>query len=243
MRVKARSATGILLMLGILPILAGLLACMPEYVPLGNPDRSKVDPAMTGVWHVTGDLEPFVGQFLYFQPWDKHTWLVTSVTLEIDADALKADGDEESPGYDLSNYDDLITFLRDGTVDEGDVEVTVIVYKGWVTKLRGRQFLMLEWRGLLNEIEGRVLHEPFVWWDFRVAGLADGRMELQLIDATFEPLKEAPQTRRGWEKVIRKHVDNPDLYEEETTVLRRVESEDLESVGELIFYGFTRDSM
>lgn len=243
MRVNPRSATGILLMLGILPILAGLLACMPEYVPLGNPDRSKVDPAMNGVWHVTGDLEPFVGQFLYFQPWDKHTWLVTSVTLDVDADALEADGDEESPGYDLSTYEDLFRFLQEAEIDEDEVEVAVIVYKGWVTELRGHQFLMLEWRGLLNEVEGEVVYEPFIWWDFRVAGLSDGRMELQLIDTTFEPLEEAPQTRRGWEKVIRKHIDNPDLYEEETTILRRVDSEHEELAGELIFYGFTRDSM
>jgi hypothetical protein len=243
MRVNARSATGGLLMLGILPMLAGLLACMPEYVPLGDPDRSKINPAMTGVWHVTGDIEPFVGQFLYFQPWDKHTWMVTNVTFEIDADALEAEGDKESPGYDLSNYEDVIRFLEEGDVDEDDVELSVIVYKGWVTKIRGHQFLMLEWRGLVNEVEDGVSYEPFVWWDFRVAALAGGRMELQLIDSDFEPLSEVPQTRRGWEKVVRKHADNPDLYYEDTSVLRRVESEDVETVSELIFYGFTRDNM
>lgn len=243
MRVNARSATGVLLMLGILPILAGLLACMPEYVPLGNPDRAKIDPAMTGIWHVTGDMEPFVGQFLYFQPWDKHTWMVTNVTFEVDADALGTEADEESPDYDLSNYEDVIRFIEDEDVDEDNIEFSVIVYKGWLTKIRGHQFLMLEWRGLVNEVEDKVSHEPFVWWDFRVAGLSEGRMELQLIDTTFEPLAEAPQTRRGWEKVVRKHVDNPDLYYEDTSVLRRVDSEDIETVSELIFYGFTRDSM
>ena len=242
MKPETRSMTGALMMLAIIPIFAGLMACMPEYVPLGNPDRSRVDPAMTGVWHVGGEMEPFIGQFLYFQPWDKHTWMVTNVTLEIDADALEAGDDEESPDHDFSNYEELIEFLKSDDVDEDDVEFSVIVYKGWVTKLRGRQFLMLEWRGLLNDLEGEVSHEPFVWLDFRVAGLSDEQMELQLIDAEFEPLSEAPQTRRGWEKVIRKHIDDPDLYDEESAVLRRVDSDDEELVGALLMYGFTREA-
>ena len=243
MRANARSATGVLLMLGILPILAGLLACMPEYVPLGDPDRSRVNPAMTGVWHVNGDMEPFVGQFLYFQPWDKHTWSVTTVTLEVDPDALAADGDDESPGYDLSNYDDLIRFLQDDTVDEEDIELSVIVYKGWVTKLRGREFLIFEWRGLINDTEDEAPYEPFFWMDFRVAGLSDNRIELQLINTEFEPLSDAPQTRRGWEKVIRKHVDNPELYYQETTVMQRVDKDVEGLVGALIMYAFARNNL
>ena len=48
MSAKLRSISGALLMLVIIPILAGLLACMP--VPIGNPERSRIDPAITGVW-------------------------------------------------------------------------------------------------------------------------------------------------------------------------------------------------
>ena len=242
MKANPRSATGILLMLGILPILAGLLACMPEYVPLGNPDRSKVDPAMTGVWHVSDGMEPLLGQFLYFQPWDKRTWLVTNVAFEIDENAIAADADEELPDYDLSSYEDLIEFLREEDLEQDSIKFSLVVYKGWVTKLRGHQFLMLEWRGMLNDADDTVAHEPFFWMDFRVAGLTSDRMELQLIDPTFEPLTEAPRTRRGWEKVIRKHADNPDLYEEEAAILRRIDDDDNELVSEMIFYGFTRDT-
>ena len=230
-----------LLFLGMIPIFAGLLACIPEYVPLGNPEKSRIDPAMAGVWHVSDPMEPLIGQFLYFQPWDKRTWMVTSVAFEIDPDALAAEPGAGPPAYDLSNYEELVEFLRDGEVDDDDIEFTLIVYKGWETKLRGQKFLMLEWRGLVNDAEDSDPYEPFYWLDFRVAGLSGAEMELRLIDPEFEPLSEAPRTRRDWEKVIRKHVDNPNLYSEEKTVLRRIDNDDKELIGDLIFYAFTRD--
>ena len=242
MRINLRTASGVFLMLGILPILAGLLACMPEYVPLGNPERSRINPQITGVWHVGNGMEPLLGQILYFQPWDKRTWLVSNVAFEIDEEEFAADANEELPGYDLGKYEDLIEFLREEDLDAEGIDFSLIVYKAWVTKLGGQTFLVLDWRGLLNDDEDTVSHEPFFWMDFRVAGLTGETMELHLIDPQFEPLKEAPATRRGWEKVIRKHVDNPGLYDEEIATLRRIDDEDGDLVSEMIFYGFTRDT-
>jgi hypothetical protein len=43
MKARTRSISGALMMLVIIPIFAGLLACMPEYVPLDNPEQSRDD--------------------------------------------------------------------------------------------------------------------------------------------------------------------------------------------------------
>jgi len=69
---KVRSFSGAALMLVIIPIFAGLLACMP--VPVGDPERSRIDLEMNGVWAVTEDGED-MGYYL-FRPYDKRTWLV-----------------------------------------------------------------------------------------------------------------------------------------------------------------------
>ena len=75
MKATTRSTSGAVLMLAIIPIIVGLLACMP--VPVGDPERSRIDPAMNGVWALTADGDDD-GYYL-FRPWDKRTWLVIGV--------------------------------------------------------------------------------------------------------------------------------------------------------------------
>ncbi len=91
MRPNFRSISGAALMLVILPIFAGLLACMPEYVPLGNPERARIDENMSGLWFVESD-EDLVGTFVFLEPWDKRTWLVTNVVVEV-SDSTGLEGD------------------------------------------------------------------------------------------------------------------------------------------------------
>lgn len=81
---KVRSLSGAALMLVIIPIFAGLLACMP--VPVGDPERSRIDPELNGVWAMTEDGE--VGGYYLFRPYDKRTWLVIGFK-ESDADTPK----------------------------------------------------------------------------------------------------------------------------------------------------------
>ena len=222
-------------MLGILPIFAGLLACMPEWVPLGDPEKSRIDPELTGIWHVGNSEEPLLGQFMFFQPWDKRTWLVTNVAFEVDTN-------EEICDCDLSDYEQLIEFIEDENFDEEDFGIAAISYKGWLAKVGGERFLMLEWRGLPNDSGKEITYDPFWLMDLRVDKTGDGKVELQLIDPEFEPLSDAPKTRRGWEKVVRKHIDNPELYSEEKVLLRRVEKDDEETVGALMMYAVIRES-
>ena len=56
MRPNIRTVSGAILMLAIIPIFAGLLACMP--VPIGNPEKSRIDPEISGVWLAAADAEP-----------------------------------------------------------------------------------------------------------------------------------------------------------------------------------------
>ncbi len=82
MRPAARSMSGAVLMLAVVPFVIGLLACMP--VPIGNPERSRVDPGLSDIWLVSTDGD----EALYaFEPWDKRTWLVTAATADLDDDS------------------------------------------------------------------------------------------------------------------------------------------------------------
>jgi hypothetical protein len=170
------------------------------------------------------------------QPWDKRTWLIVNVILE-EAD----DFDLEEMGVsdvDISTYDGFLKLLKTEGVDEDSFKIDAIVYKGWLVKLGGERFFTWELRGVPNDETEPVTLEPGLWYDFRVDLVEDDRITMRLIDPTFEPLDGAPKTRRAWEKVIRKHVDDEALYGDETIEFRRLQEEDLELVTMLFFEAF-----
>ncbi len=226
MRANTRSTSGALLMLVIIPLFAGLLACMPEHVPLGDPERARIRPEMSGVWY-TGDADDLLGQVVVLQPWDKRTWLLLNILME------QPDDDEL---YDFATYDGLVRWLADGRAQDEEVPLAAILYKAWLTKIGGETFMTWEIRGLPNEDrdgeEG--LLDPWWWWDFRVTASNGSAMVLHLLDDEFPPLKEAPRTRRGWEKVIRKHAQDDALYLENAMQLRRVDPEHEGLFGKLV---------
>lgn len=224
MNARTRSISGALMMLVIIPIFAGLLACMPEYVPLGNPERSRVDPEMTGIWWVDSS-EHLVGPIIVLQPWDKRTWLVVSIGFE---DSYHGEFAED----EMSEYEEFLAMLDHPEFDEEDLEVALFVYKGWIAKLGGETFFTWEMRGLPDDEEAAL--EPWWWYDFRVDRRSNDRIEMRLIDPGFPALEEAPETKRAWEKVVRKHVDNEALYLPDSLVLSRVKEEHKMSFIEVI---------
>ena len=227
MRPNFRSISGAALMLVIIPIFAGLLACMPEYVPLGNPERARIDEGMSGMWFVTGNNDRYlIGSFIFLEPWDKRTWLVTNVVIE---ESSSADLDDEP---DLSTYEGFVDFLEHPEIDNKDLEIGMLQYKGWLVKLGGEIFMTWELRSLVDNPEQ--LLEPWFWYDMRVTESTPDRLVLHLIDTEFPPLKEAPATRRGWEKVVRKYAEDDALYDEEAGVLQRVKEDDIETFVELL---------
>jgi hypothetical protein len=57
----------------MLPTLIGLLACIPALpVPIGDPNKSRIDPALTGVW-----FDVYKEHVWVIQPYDRRTYLVT----------------------------------------------------------------------------------------------------------------------------------------------------------------------
>ena len=242
MKPRTRSISGALMMLVIIPIFAGLLACMPEYVPLGNPERAKVDPDMTGIWYATGD-EVLLGNIIFLQPWDKRTWLSVNVSVELREELDPELYDPQK--FDMSTYAGFMNVLDDISLDEDSFDIVVITYKAWLVRLAGKTFFTWEWRGLPNEPGEEVpdLADPWYWIDLRIDEKDKNSIRMRLIDPEFPPLKAAPHTKKGWERVVRKHVDDEAMYLEDTVVLTRVAGEHEEDVAELIFYAFTRGEL
>lgn len=224
-------------MLVIIPIFAGLLACMPEYVPLGNPERARIDEDMSGMWFVEGDgtENGLIGNVVFLEPWDKRTWLITTVGVELSdsADLDELDFELEYEG-DTSTYDGFVGLFEHLDVDEAVFEVGALQYKAWLVKLRGEHFMTWELRVVKDNSDQ--LLESWYWQDFRVTERAADRMVMHLIDPDFPQLKEAPAERRAWERVVKKHVDDDELYYDEDIVFERVREDDIDLFIELVGY-------
>ena len=72
-----RSGTGVLLTLVMLPALLGVMGCLT--VPIGNPERSTIDPKLSGIW--IGKNSSFL---LVLDPYDRRTWLASLIELKFD---------------------------------------------------------------------------------------------------------------------------------------------------------------
>lgn len=223
---RTRSIGGGLMMLTIIPVIVGLLACMPEVVPLGNPERARIDPELTGVWVMEGEDE--VVFVLYFEPYDKRTWLLFSIGPE--------EGDELDLAEDtIDTYDDLVEILTDETRGVGPKGVAVgfySVFKAWTTKLRGEKFLVWEFKGELKD-DG-TFRVAFAW-NWHLKKITPTHFEIRGInfeDPIFEDVDL--KNRRAVEKVIRKNVDNQALFEDEVYSLIKVKPEHIDVFGKLL---------
>lgn len=211
MKLNNRSISGAVLMLVITPVIIGLLACMP--VPIGDPERSRIDPDISGIWVLLGDGDD---AFYAFEPYDKRTWLVTGVPIDEGAEADLSD-------YDLDSYAGLAKLMENATVgDDGVTATSMIMYKAWRTKLGGEWFMTWEPKGVFDE--GKF--EPEAWWVFRIDRPDENTLSLYMVeDRLFEDVEE---TRRAYERVIKKNARNADLYSDEPARLVRVMPEHLD---------------
>ncbi len=223
MRPRTRSIGGAALMLAIIPIFAGLLACIPEHVPIGNPERARIDPQMSGYWYA-GNPDEFMGAVIALQPWDKRTWLAINVIMEVDEEGIG--------GFDISTYDGMVALLESEDVDEDDMQIGALIFKSWLSKFDGQRMMTWELRAFPDFDDGSL--EPWVWWDFRVTEATGTTLGLQMVDADSEFLEEVPKTQRDWERVMRKHAKDDALYTEEPVVYQRVDPEHEEIFGALV---------
>lgn len=213
MKAATRSASGAVLMLAMIPAIVGVLACLP--VPIGDPERSRIDPGITGVWAWLGGDE---AAFYVFEPYDRRTWLLTGFGLE----------NAKNSDYPLSGYADLRRLMESKDVGEGGATAgTVVLYKAWRTKIGGEWFMTWEPKVLV----GKENFAPDEWMVFRIDRPDQDTLKLVMVDgALFSDVKK---TRRAYERVIKKNVRNPDLYFDEPIKMVRVKPEHLDFVDSL----------
>ena len=213
-------------MLAIIPVIVGLLACMPEVVPLGNPERARIDPELTGVWIMEAEDE--VVFVLYFEPYDKRTWLLFSIGPE--------EGDELDLAEDtIDTYDDLVEILTDEARGVGPKGVAVgffSVFKAWTTKLRGEKFLVWEFKG---ELKDDGTFKVAFAWNWHLKKITPTHFEIRGINFEDPIFEDVDLTnRRAVEKVIRKNVDNEALFGDEVYSLIKVKPEHINVFGKLL---------
>ena len=233
MKPNIRSLSGAVLMLIVIPIFAGLLACMP--VPIGNPERSRIDPEMSGVWILEGDGED--AALYQFHPYDKRTWLVTAV-MPVPGEKFVGDALEIETRRDL--VDALETYSIGETGLASDFGPTP-AYKAWLTKLGGEQFMTWQYVGGFN---GDGSFMPEYWWVFKVDKQSVNRFDIYMIDpehTAFEGIvwpddyegdDYTKDMRRKWERALAKHAKDGDLYTEPMS-LSRLPNEHMEKASEL----------
>ncbi len=207
-------------MLVIIPIFAGLLACMP--VPIGDPERSRIDPEMTGIWVVADGESPALYQFA---PYDKRTWLVTAVLV-----GTGEKFEEEAP--EMDTYQGVMDAMETYPVGEegiGAKSGPTPTFKVWLKKLGGEQFMTWHPVGGFNS-EGSFT--PEYWWVFKVDKENASRFDLYILspdDAAFEGITKpkefegddyVKEMRRTWERAVAKNVKEIDFGDEPTVFVR-----------------------
>ena len=212
-------------MLAIIPAIVGILACMP--VPIGNPERSRVDPEISGVWMYLDESEP---GFYTFEPYDKRTWLLTGIPLE------KGEAADFS-GYDLESADDVVRLMENEAIGaDGATATETILYKVWRTKLGGEWFLTWEPKAVFDQDN----FKPEVWWVFRIDRPDADTLDLYLVSGDSDLFEDVEENRRAIERVIKKNARNPELYDDEPLRLLRVRPEHLgffeDLAGEVLEY-------
>ncbi|NQV86083.1 MAG: hypothetical protein HQ492_03300 [Woeseiaceae bacterium] len=197
---RSRTLSGVALMLLIIPIFAGLLACMP--VPIGDPERSRIDPDMNGIWAILDEDSVSNPGFYIFEPYDKRTWLITGIGIE---EGSLVDLDK----YDLSTYDGYEKLATNEEVSADNFYSDgVVLYKGWLTKLAGEQFFTWEPKGKVDALTD----DPEFWIVFNVSKENERSMVLRMVDGESEPFKDIAETRRAYERVLKKHAKDPEIY-------------------------------
>lgn len=209
MKPNTRSASGAMLMLVIIPVIVGLLACMP--VPIGDPERSRIDPNITGIWAVIDEGDD---SFFVFEPYDKRTWLATFVPIEAGNEADLGD-------FELESYSDLAEFIdKEPVVGSNGVTAGKISnFKAWRTKLGGEWFMTLE----PKIVFGNESFSTDTWWVFRIDRPDENTVNLVMVGGDlFDGVEE---TRRAYERVIKKNAKNVGLYSDEPMRMVRVKPE------------------
>lgn len=200
-----RSRAGLLLTLALIPLLLGVLACFELPVPVGDPEKSRIDPAMSGIWigQMEGDAVIMV-----LDPYDKRTWLLSFINLDTGQDSEPADAEASDAGVkEPEPKTSPRRFLHPDY--EHPIKIyDVGLYKSWLTKIKGVTFITWESKSLSDTLPEMV---PGSWLVFRVRQSGDELLYLDVFDPEADGLDKV-KTRKEAEKIIRRHVNDPEFY-------------------------------
>ena len=74
---RYRSFPCALMAIFAIPVFLGLTGCLPTFpVPVGNPEKSRIDPHITGIWMLEDE-----DLFYIFEPYDKRTWILSGLEI------------------------------------------------------------------------------------------------------------------------------------------------------------------
>ena len=227
MNSRSRSISGGIMMLLLIPIFAGLLACMP--VPIGDPERSRVDPELSGIWAILMNEGAFdESGFYVFEPYDKRTWLVSGGPL------VGGENQDALPEIDMTAYDGWVELAAADPVTNAYVSMgSIVVYKAWLKKLGGELFMTWEPKLLLDD----GIPEPEVWFTYRVVKHSSDRIELHAVNSESDLFDDVKETRRAFERVISRNASDSELYfddEEMNMTFVRVQDSELGLIEDLL---------
>jgi len=237
-----RSRAGLLLTLALIPILLGVLACFDLPVPVGDPEKSRIDPAMSGIW--MGDLDGDAVIFV-LDPYDKRTWLLSFISLVTGQDpepAEASDAGAKEPEPEASDASvkepepeaPQLRFLH------ADYELPIKIdyvglFKSWLTKIKGVTFITWESKNLSDTLPEMI---PDSWLVFRVIKSDEDILYLDLFASETDGLDKV-KTSKEAEKIIRRHVNDPEFFSPFLELHRVPESDYPRVSGLLEDFGLT----
>jgi hypothetical protein len=158
---------------------------------------------MTGIWVIIeSDSSDAEAGFFIFEPYDKRTMLITAITLSA--------GDElDLANYDFTSYAGYESLAATQQVQSDHVYADeVSLYKAWLTKLAGEWFFTWEPKGMADAPG----EDPEFWIVQQIVEHTDGKMTLRWVHGESEPFADIKETRRAYERVLKKNVNNPEIY-------------------------------
>lgn len=254
MQPKSRSLAGAAIAIFALPVFIGLTACLPTFpVPVGNPEKSSIDPDISGIWLIEDDES-----FWVFEPYDKRTWLLTAFEISEDLESCEHDGDTleedatelsdtaagdnaEAEVDELSHYDETMARIELLGSDCFDVERQPGAIKVWRTRFRGEWFMTWETKGVFDAEKG---FHPGAWYVWHIDTSVANQLRLGMIDtdkefwAQLEEIDEADLTQQDVEKVFRKHANEAGFYtDEDELIFYRVRPEHTALIADFVAEG------
>jgi len=234
---STRSGMGALVTLAMLPALVVVMGCLGLQVPIGNPEKSSIDPKLTGIWLAsTGHLLADSVGLLILDPYDKRTWIGTGIALEINEEA-KIDGLPETlEGLDKENLSKVIAEVLDASYLE---PTSVYFWKVWLTNLEFKEFMTWKPWLLISAYNAEQLDETekeeakFFYLPMGVKRESRDKFSLVHIDSDFNDLDKV-KSRYEAERIIRQNINNPELFQTEHTFYRRLGKESYDVIGPIL---------